>query len=779
MTHEQAIPAQDVVRPLHFVDTEQQSHVPVPLARISTCGLITVEVLQEVVSVDPPRGRYRVLTPQQIRGRGAVPALMLLKLLVSRPHRFATKDWLATHLQDEMDMGALVRLDTIASYLRKMLCGMEGFDDVRVLLVAYLRNGRGSGPGYQLAESPFVWLDTDALRFQVEHAALMERMGEPDAALPFWECAVALGSRGTYLADDPFSEWAEDQRGVVVGLVRQSVQSLYRLCMKKEDEASHAHALLLLRTYWQAHKTDEDALRPLLEHLGKHERYQEAEEYYQQCVAALDEWENGRLPDPRTQDMREFLRTKQLVRERVNVTSKDIKVEHISPLSVSSPPSMVQLPNTQLTVFPQMEGREQGILVPSESGVVFPFMQQLSSVETTPRDIATWIGIKVNNLKARGVFWHEQALSSQQTQSLIHTEIETWSTIINQDRGRTNEYLISRRTALATLATLSSTLLTKMQFGTRTLSLLEEFLAEATTSIVACWHLLRGDGLATVEYALPKYLPLLIALIKHHPAYKTRASYLASQGFLLLSLVALHQLHFPERVEYCKQAVEFARESGDCTLLIASLLHLGDALFTNGQKEEMIQTYSQAEYQSKSAEISMFLRSKVLAELAHAYAQQGRNQESLRSIGEAHALFTEESSDTPVFLSTDYGLFQLILFEGLSNVDLGIHEEIQGNTRLAQEYYQNASDTLKKIDQLSQTIIVPERIRVEIVNQQALAAVQAGNLDEFGKYLLEGAKGAKSLASEKRRQEAIANWKRARKRWPQEKSIGELADVLF
>ena len=76
----------------------------------------------------------------------------------------------------------------------------------------------------------------------------------------------------------------------------------------------------MLRTYWQQHKSDEDALRPMLELLGEQERYQEAEEYYQQFLCALAELnpaedEKLREPDTRTRDVREYLRTKQIRRQ--------------------------------------------------------------------------------------------------------------------------------------------------------------------------------------------------------------------------------------------------------------------------------------------------------------------------------------------------------------------------------------------------------------------------------------------------------------------------------
>ncbi|MGH2479976.1 MAG: hypothetical protein ACRDHW_10010 [Ktedonobacteraceae bacterium] len=53
-----------------------------------------------------------------------------------------------------------------------------------------------------------------------------------------------------------------------------------------------------------------------------------------------------------------------------------------------------------------------------------------------------------------------------------------------------------------------------------------------------------------------------------------------------------------------------------------------------------------------------------------------------------------------------------------------------------------------------------------------------GDLDEAAHYLLAGIQGAIALGSEKRRQEALSNWQAAYKRWPQEKQVFELADVM-
>jgi hypothetical protein len=51
-------------------------------------------------------------------------------------------------------------------------------------------------------------------------------------------------------------------------------------------------------------------------------------------------------------------------------------------------------------------------------------------------------------------------------------------------------------------------------------------------------------------------------------------------------------------------------------------------------------------------------------------------------------------------------------------------------------------------------------------------------MEDFRHHLIAGIQGAQALGSQKRRQEAIDNWKEARKVWPHETKVLELADLL-
>ena len=199
--------------------------------------------------------------------------------------------------------------------LRDLLCP-PAYASLRKVLLAHTSSGSGSG--YQLASYPLIWVDADALAWNVEQAIRMERFG--DDPLPFWQRAYELAKRGEYLPDEVYSEWADFRREEIAGMRRQSVLALARLYTEQHSKAGEEEALRLLRSYWTEHPREEDVLRPLMELLGWRDRYQEALAYYEKLCAVLEE--EGQQPDPHTRDVAEYVRTKQvqrpsLVRRRV------------------------------------------------------------------------------------------------------------------------------------------------------------------------------------------------------------------------------------------------------------------------------------------------------------------------------------------------------------------------------------------------------------------------------------------------------------------------------
>lgn len=146
-----------------------------PLARVRTCGPLTIEVATDLQS-GPDGQVHAVYGPPAARLftiRGMGTALVLLTLFASQPGCLASKDFLMqtlAHLRapdvlSEEDEGEddepLKRLDNVVSLLRKLLCppvllAFPGANLLRKRLVRLVRATAESGSGYQLASFPLI-----------------------------------------------------------------------------------------------------------------------------------------------------------------------------------------------------------------------------------------------------------------------------------------------------------------------------------------------------------------------------------------------------------------------------------------------------------------------------------------------------------------------------------------------------------------------------------------------------------------------------------------------
>ena len=350
------------------IDDVTRSHLP--SVRIWLCGPFQLDWL------DSTTGNTSSFLAQDLQGRDSTQALSLLKLLLCQPERQAHRDWIMEQFWPEHSRSvATHRLENVFSSLRKLLLPPSGGES----LLHSTRGKKNSGVLYSLPAYPRMWVDSDAITWNVEQAARMERFG--DDSLSFWQRAFDLLKRGPLLTDEPYASWVKERRELLDGYTRQCVHALAHLYLTHYGEASKAEAVLLLRTYWQQHKTDEDALRPLLELLGEQERYQEAEEYYQQLLLAftdLDttEDEKPREPDARTRDIRDYLSVKQIRRA--------LKKEELFPLiSPSNHASSAQ----KQKLFVSFTDTE----APGNDALAFQpsYTQQVPYVETILSDLAT------------------------------------------------------------------------------------------------------------------------------------------------------------------------------------------------------------------------------------------------------------------------------------------------------------------------------------------------------------------------------------------------------
>jgi DNA-binding SARP family transcriptional activator len=175
-----------------------------PLLRIRLCGTFQMEW------IDPATGQTLLATDPTAGSRDRAAAILLLALLLCQPNRQAHRDWVMEQFWPESSRSVAVhRLENIFSCLRKLLRPPSGGES----LVRSISGKKSSGPSYCLDAYPKLWVDLDALTWNVEQAARMERFS--DHALPFWQRAFDLFKAGPFLADDPYepyAAWVKEQR---------------------------------------------------------------------------------------------------------------------------------------------------------------------------------------------------------------------------------------------------------------------------------------------------------------------------------------------------------------------------------------------------------------------------------------------------------------------------------------------------------------------------------------------------------------------------------------
>lgn len=442
-----------------------------------------------------------------------------------------------------------------------------------------------------------------------------------------------------------------------------------------------------------------------------------------------------------------------------------IERQAITPALSNSPSTGYNVQKSDMLASPSFEEREKTSSCSKEPCYPVP-----SSGTSGDQSSATWFSLKQQLIQLLVRQWHGRATYCDELQRTIDQELHMSDSIESLYPQET--YIVSRRSMLTALALLPLTLRTSFpQQLTQPLHP-EAFLPECAASITSCWHLLNGDGLTAIEQTLPAYLPTLVTWSKRPSRYQATAASLAAQGSLLMHLIFYHRFRFQDALVYADQAVELAKISGDHNLLVHTLILAGGASKWNGQPHLELQKCQEAEHLLPKT--TPLLQSYALAQLADAYAQNSCIAEAQSTISKARDLFPKDASEAPYYVTTDYDLSQLILFEGQTYLTLSAKDVDQAST-----YYQHAKNALAAIDSLPLGVTIPQRNRVEIINYRAQAAIGIGDLDETEYYLLAGMQGAKELGSEKRRQEVVDNWQAAQQRWPQEKRVLALAEGML
>lgn len=402
----------------------------------------------------------------------------------------------------------------------------------------------------------------------------------------------------------------------------------------------------------------------------------------------------------------------------------------------------------------------------SERELSLPLHQQ--NGQTINLDASILLGLKVVQLVGVVNLRNERALRCREIQALVDRELKMLDE--NTSHGAQEEYKVSRRQALITIAALPTALvlgkLGDMAAGPDP----AEFLPQCAASITACWHLLKGDGLAAVEHILPKYVPALTALALHASPYQQEAGYLGAQANILQAILAMHQLNVVGREHYCKAAIKCGRFSGDNRLTAAALMYLGytySFCYRPQMPEQAIPAFLDGLKVLGSEE--SLIRSDIAMGLAEAYAQCKNEHEALRYMTIAQDAFPIYPENDQSYVYAECGLNTLYQWEGKMYLELaGVYE--------GRGYQQNAWDAIVRS---AGTQSVSERSTNETIIYQADAARLLGDLRAYTGFLQDGAQMALMLGSQKRYAEAYEAYQRTPEKWRSEPQMKRLVKEVF
>lgn len=294
------------------------------------------------------------------------------------------------------------------------------------------------------------------------------------------------------------------------------------------------------------------------------------------------------------------------------------------------------------------------------------------------------------------------------------------------------------------------------------------FLSRCAASITACWHLLRGSDLSMVDQMLSTYLKPLEGIAHQQLKCQRAAAGLASQAHRICGIIALHCNQLRVRERHCKRALYYATVASDPSSQASALISLASTYFYRSDPGQAVAVYERA--CALEAEMPPLQRSRIYAELSVVYGQLNREQDAVRSAGLAEELYPDEPEQDPSFLYAEFTPASLTLEQGLAYVALAEQYPARGYQRKAADVFDGLSN--------ARTVTVPDRIRFEIVNSQAKAAILLDDLDAFEAYLHQGIDGAVTLGSRQRLREIRLAWEDARMKWPSERRISALSERL-
>jgi transcriptional regulator with XRE-family HTH domain len=409
------------------------------------------------------------------------------------------------------------------------------------------------------------------------------------------------------------------------------------------------------------------------------------------------------------------------------------------------------------------------IQVSTKTLFVVPLAMNLTERADNPGthlDCATWFGLKHAEMVTLIHQWSGMATFCHTLQNQLDQEIKALDLL--KARYHSKEFSLSRRSLLIALAALPSALLSTSKQGQKVAFFLEELLPQCAASLTACWHLSGGNHLDAITPILDSYLPTLITVVKSASSYREVTADLVAQCYFLKTILAWHGEGLHRAEIFCIQALYYSEIAKNTNLRLNAL-----------NQHALISYYAKQfpKALAKSEEASSLLQQETLDHIfpimqgrvsMYLAAIQAANHEShaQKTLEQAkHAFALQTTAAEPVPLYADCGNAPLTLWEGLTHYHLSSHDATSA---------QRALIALRTFGQLQSQTEIPERFRLECLNNRVLAAVQCNEMEEALTCWKMGKQGSEALASKQRNQEIDFAYQALLRQWPGEMKIQNL-----
>lgn len=685
-----------------------------PMIRIWTLGLFQVERrIQDGVWEEVPAHEW---------GRTLFPKKLLQFLLCH--NRLAWRKELMEEFWSQSDPLLLEEyLNKAAIRLRQVL-GSDTDDSILLNTVANRK-------AYQLADQSRIWIDADACEHLLAEA---KRAGSTTSqGLPFLKQAADLFLRGPFLAETG-ELWSYGRQG--------HLQTMRYRCLLDLIDAYHQqqqwHEAETIAEYiLQEEPLDEAALSRLLHSLHYQGMTSEAQRRWRQ---AKQHFKQHHIPLPSAlDDLVHTLYASQERQQKPNIPWRSEQEDY-------SQPTDYRIVGDTIVELQTM-----------------PFLQEPSSLEM-PQILEKnlFFGQAMAQLIVLIQQWYGMTHFLHDLQFRLDHQIKM---LQPSNTMNSLEMQISRRNILMALASLPKATLQSTRQSYKIPIQPEEYLPQCAAGITACWHLSSGNHLHEVVYLLDTYIPVLTSLLRFPTSYQIVAAELAAQCYSLKAILAWHTDGLERAELYSKQALQYSMLAKNKNIHLVTLSQQA-LIYYYAKQFSMALTKSEEAYsllqKSTHERIFPIVEGRVCMYLSvfqaqHAYSHAEHTLDLARK-----AFTSQKTAQEPIPLYADCGETPLSLWDGLLHFYCG-HQQ--------SKHLNQAHQALQLYGKTQPDSAIPERFRLECLNNRTLVTIQQNNLDEAILCYQAGKAGALQLSSKQRTNELAWIYQKMLQQWPHEKQI--------